>query len=199
VGRILPALLVVIAVTLGAPLALPRRADNFVSMRQFHLLLDPAREAVAAGPLREFYARLGETPASSLRILEAPYHPLRSHRFESYQALHRQRVAVGLAAGPCALPGGLAPSLPPELAAGLSGLVPLDDARAIRAGAVDLIVLHRRMGDELPHVADSVWRRFDADRCATFLEQALAIRPRRTAELYVFDLTGRLPAGAPPS
>lgn len=198
-GRTLPAISLLAATIATVPLAWPRDIDNFASMRQFHRLLDvgsiPPPEADFGG----FYETLAERPSGSLRIIEAPFHPLRSHRFEDYQAIHRQWVAVGFSSGPCGLEPGLAEPLPANLGRGLSNLVSLDDGAAVLASGADYVVLHSAMGEEITHVQDSIWQRFDAERCSRDLTQRLGVQPSRFGSLIVFDLARASDAPGPGS
>jgi hypothetical protein len=66
---------------------------------------NPYRTKLPAGPIPEFYRRLAALPPDSLTLIEAPW-SVRSDQDpqELYQAVHRQRILIGMVAPECGMP-----------------------------------------------------------------------------------------------
>ncbi|MBS0486208.1 MAG: hypothetical protein JSS13_02610 [Proteobacteria bacterium] len=66
---------------------------------------NPFRTTLPAGPIPDFYRRLAALPPASLTLIEAPW-SIRSDQDPQvlYQAVHRQRILIGMVAPECGAP-----------------------------------------------------------------------------------------------
>jgi hypothetical protein len=103
---------------------------------------------ILSRPVSPFYTELGRQPASSLRIVEAPWHyEWHYNLYPLYQSVHRQRVIIGFLTKDPPYPSG---ELPPfDRRFRFSNLVHLEDRPDVCAHRIDRIVFHKDLQREL--------------------------------------------------
>ena len=99
-------------------------------------------------PVPPFYFELGRQPASSLRIIEAPWvYAWHYNPYPLYQGVHRQRVVIGFIAKSPPFPSG---ELPPfDRRFRFSNFVHLEDRHDVCAHRIDRLVFHKDLRREL--------------------------------------------------
>lgn len=130
-----------------------RYPNSFVGHHVYFFEFDAARNRVAAvlrpGPVPAFYLRLGEEPAGSRTIIEAPWrYESIFNRLPVFQEAHRSRVKVGMVGGLCP-PGGHAEE-PRKFRNRLRNVVDLAMEPEDLGRKADYVVFHRAL--DLPNL-----------------------------------------------
>lgn len=145
---------------------------------------NPFRNALPAGPIPQFYRRLAALPPDSLTLIEAPW-SIRSDQDPQvlYQAVHRQRILIGMVAPECGAPtyGQYAdnPGMRLRNFVHLTALL-----RGATAGA-DFLIVHSK---SWPHALPlSFWP--DMAACLPRIEARLGRPVYEDADIEVFALS----------
>jgi len=99
-------------------------------------------------PVSPFYTELGRQPASSLRVVEAPWvYAWHYNPYPLYQSVHRQRVVIGFITKSPPFPSG---ELPPfDRRFRFSNFVHLEDRQDVCAHRIDRLIFHKDLQREL--------------------------------------------------
>ncbi len=145
---------------------------------------NPYRTTLPAGPIPEFYRRLAALPPASLTLIEAPW-SVRSDQDpqELYQAVHRQRILIGMVAPECGAPtyGQYAENSGMRL----SNFVHLTDLLAGDTAHADFLVIHLK---PWPHPLPAVfWP--DVSGCLPQIQARMGAPAYKDADIEAFALS----------
>ena len=147
---------------------------------------NPFRTALPAGPIPEFYQRLAALPPASLTLIEAPW-SIRSDQDPQvlYQAVHRQRILIGMVAPECGAPTYGQYAENPGMR--LRNFVHLSAVLRGGTAGADFLVFHRKAWPQpLPEL---FWP--DTSACLPRIESSLGTPVYRDADIDVFALSAR--------
>jgi hypothetical protein len=173
---------------LGRTYYAPNGFTNHAAFQYYPYFDDPRNAYMRhlSRPVSAFYTEMGRLPASSLRLLEAPwYYEWHYNPYPFYQRVHRQRVAIGFVKSE-PFPSG---ELPPfDRRFRFSNFVHLQDRRDICAHGIDRVVLHKDLQRELGKPAN---RDFSEDMARWIPEYRRDYGPAvfEDETLVVFDMT----------
>jgi hypothetical protein len=145
---------------------------------------NPFRTTLPAGPIPDFYRRLAVMPPESLTLVEAPW-SIRSDQDpqELYQAVHRQRILIGMVAPECGAPTYGQYAGNPGMR--LRNFVHLSDLLGGATADADFLVIHLRAW---PHPLPAVfWP--DVAGCLPSIETRLGAPVYRDDDIEVFALS----------
>jgi hypothetical protein len=161
---------------------------------RFQYDYDPAKNPyvlfVPREPVPEFYRALGQRPAASLTLIEAPWR-IESHfnPLSLYQGVHRQLVKVGLVTPVCGVRDyGEYPATVKGLR--LHQFAHLSNVLEGKAYGADYLVMHLASW-RTPPESKVEWP--DVAACLPTIEKALGAPVYRDGEIVVFDLKAQRP------
>jgi len=160
---------------------------------QYYPSLDPKRNPYIQTldrPASPFYEELGKQPASSLRLLEAPwYYEWHFNPYPFYQRVHRQQVSIGFVKSEPV--SGEWPAFDSRVH--FRNFVHLLDMNSICSHGIDRVVIHKDLGAELGQPVD---RDFSQELPALMEKYRQAYGPPifEDVSLIVFDVTSRCPS-----
>ncbi len=150
-------------------------------------------------PLRipEFYRQLGEAPAGSLVIVEAPwFYEWHNNPLPFYQEIHRQWVKAGFHGDLCYQPMALRRQPRQATRLSLRNSVDISVPTALGMHGVDYVVLHKNLRAEMPRFRGDVRRVPPSNippesqilKCIDGYQQLLGGASYEDSDIVVFDV-----------
>jgi len=147
---------------------------------------NPFRTVLPAGPIPDFYRRLAAFPPDSLTLVEAPW-SIRSDQDPQvlYQAVHRQRILIGMVAPECGAPTYGQYAENPGMR--LHNFVHLSALPRGSTASADFLVVHLRAW---PHPLPAMfWP--DMANCLPQIETRMGAPVYKDADIEVFALSDK--------